>query len=84
MKLDWIIGQTEEEKTKTKQLLQRSSAVFEKLTNILEDYEMSLDRSERDISQFDNPNWEYRQAYRNGFRACLNRIKELIDIEETK
>lgn len=79
MYLDWTKHlKTEEDKKEFEQYLVGSPRIFNRLDDILAEYEKSLDRSEVDPKSFDQPNWDYRQAYKNGYRACLMKMKELI------
>lgn len=56
--------------------------VLNRQKQINEEWEKNLDRSEIDPRQFDTPNWEYRQAWKNGFRAALHQSKTLIDLDQ--
>ena len=83
MKTDWTKNlKTEEEKQELENYLRGSNRLLERLSQILTEYERSLDRSEIDQSVYDKPNWRERQAHKNGYRACLYKIKELIDLKE--
>lgn len=82
MKLDWTKNLKETPAQENfKQQLYRSSDVLSRLSDLLTEYEKSLDRNETDPASFDTPNWDYKQAYKNGYRACLLKIKELVNID---
>lgn len=56
--------------------------VLDRQKQISEEWEKALDRSETDPRQFDTPNWDYRQAWKNGFRAALLQHKTLINLDQ--
>jgi len=56
--------------------------VLERLATLLKTELDGLDRSELDIRTFDQPNWDYRQAFKNGCRAELNFMTKLIDLDQ--
>lgn len=58
-----------------------SKPLLNRLNEILDELEKSLDRSEIKPEVFDNPNWAYLQAYKNGYRGSLEKIKTLISID---
>ena len=58
--------------------------ILDKIKDLLKEEEASLERSELDIKSFDQPNWDYRQAYKNGYRASLHWITKLIDLDQQK
>lgn len=59
-------------------------SVLERLYDILTEKEQSLDRSETNMSVYDNPNWEFRQAHKNGRREELSSLKTLINLDQQK
>jgi len=83
MLLDWTknLG-SEQDKEDFQRRVQNSKEVLDRLSEILTEYEKSLDRSETDLKTYDVPNWDYKQAHKNGYRACLYRIKELINLDQ--
>jgi len=58
-----------------------SKQLLNRLNDILDGIEKDLDRSETKIEAFDNPNWAYLQAYKNGQRSALEKTKTLISID---
>lgn len=59
-----------------------SKDVLERLADILKEEEKQLDRSEMDIKCFEDPNWTYKQAYKNGQRSALQMMIKLIDLDQ--
>lgn len=83
MNLDWTKNlKTEKEIEDFKNSLRGSRRILDRLTELLNEYEKSLNRSELNTKAFEDPNWAYLQAYKNGYRACLEKLKELIDLDQ--
>lgn len=59
-----------------------SKTILDRLKDLLKEQLDALDRSEMDPSVYDTPNWENRQAHKNGFRSCIQRINKLLDIQK--
>lgn len=64
--------------------IQGSKPILDRLKELLKEDEIGLDRSETDIKTFDTPGWDYKQAYKNGYRKCLQMTNELIDLDQQK
>lgn len=75
---------TEEEKERFQNSIYSAKIVLERLKDIIEEDEQTLDRSETDERVYETPNWDYRQAHKNGMRKYLNTIKKLIDLDQQK
>ena len=73
---------TDEEKIRFENEIIGSRRVLERLQQILDEEESNVDRSELDIKTFDQPNWDYRQAYKNGYRASIRTLRKLIDLDQ--
>jgi len=58
--------------------LSASKSVLDRLGELVDERMRSMDISERGLSQFENPNWAYRQAFNNGLRSAFNIVKTLI------
>ena len=74
----------ETEKVEFEKYIKGSKRLLDRLKEIVDEEEQSLNRSETDIKTFDQPNWENRQAYKNGYRACLNIMKKLVNVDQNK
>ena len=61
-----------------------SKALLNRLSEILEEKEQSLDYSETALETYDHNNWPYRQAHKNGYRSAIRSIKHLIDPDHFK
>ena len=68
-------------KKEFEEYLKGSKTIFRRLGEILDDLDKELGRSETKVESFDNPNWAYLQAYKNGHRGCLEKMKTLISLD---
>jgi hypothetical protein len=83
MYLDWTKHLSDPKaKSEFEATVKSCRPALERLTQLIEEKEKSFDRSEMDIDNYDNPNWEFRQAHKNGYRAGLNYIKMLVDLDK--
>lgn len=71
-----------EEKANFEKSIYNAISVLDRLKQIIAEEEQALNRSELDPSVYDKPNWEYRQAHKNGIRQALDRIKKFIDLDQ--
>lgn len=74
----WTKGIAEELKSDFEIQVRNSTSTLSRLYDIIEEKENSINNQEVSISDFDNPSWAYKQAYRNGQKASLKEIKELL------
>lgn len=75
---------TPEEQESFKKEIYSAKRVLEHLKTLIEEDEKMLDRSESDERIYDLPNWDYRQAHKNGVRKYINSIKRLVDLDQQK
>ncbi len=73
---------TDEEKAEFEKSVKHSRWLLDRQYEILCSMERGLDRQEISPKAYDSPNWDYRQAHANGFRQCLNQMKELITLDQ--
>lgn len=64
-----------------KRNLLASRSVLERLQELLDEEKKALDAAELSPKIFDLPNWDYRQAYDNGFKAAIKMVGTLIHID---
>lgn len=75
---------TEEEKENFTNQLIGARPVLQRLSDLLTEKEAELDRSERSQKAYENPNWAYLQAHRNGCAGMLQSIKDLINLDQQR
>jgi len=76
--------QTEEEKQKFRNDIYSARSVLERLTDLINEDESLLDRSETDQRIYDVPNWEYRQAHKNGLRQYMREVRLMTNLDQQK
>jgi hypothetical protein len=83
MFLDWTKNLTDaDEKVKFEANIMSSKTILDRLTQLIDEKEASLTRTELTPSAFEDANWGYKQAFQNGYRAALNQIKILINLDD--
>lgn len=58
--------------------------VLDRIKVLLSEKEETLDRQEMNIEVYNMPNWENRQAHKNGQRSSLAWLKQLVDLDTQK
>lgn len=71
-----------EEKKQFENTVQAAKPVLERLKQLIEQKESSLEFQEMSLTSYDNPNWPYRQAHQNGFKQCLTAYKKLLTLDQ--
>lgn len=66
-------------KKKFEDTVRASRTALERLYEILQEKEGTLNRTETTVQDFDQPNWAHKQAFRNGQKASLKEMRELLD-----
>lgn len=85
MQSAWVKNlKTKEEQERFFNTLQGARPVLERLDELLTEKQDTLDRTERTIKAYDNPNWAYQQAHKNGCASMLMAVKELINLDQQK
>lgn len=80
MYTDWTKHlKDEQDKKDFERTVQGSSQALNRLLDLITEYQDTISLSENDIRIFDQPNWEYRQAFKNGQRCSLQKIRDLIN-----
>lgn len=59
-------------------VLNNSRMLLDRLKTILEQEEAAVDNSDTSIEDFEEPNWAYKQAFRNGQRNILKKLYTLV------
>lgn len=75
---------TEDEKEKFRKEVYSAKGVLERLKDIVaEDFD-ALEYSEIHPDTYEQPNWPYHQAHKNGLRQYMYQIKTLVDLDQQK
>ncbi len=72
---------TEEDKERFKNKLKGSKVVLERLQALLDEEKSGLESAEISSKIYDSPNWDYKQAHTNGFKAALKMVSKLITLD---
>jgi hypothetical protein len=72
----------EESRNDFRRTLFSSKIVLKRLKNILEEEKKSLENSETSGKDFEDGNWAYKQAFRNGERRGLRIVEDLLQFIE--
>lgn len=73
---------TEEEKQRFEGSVKAARPVLERLTTLLEMREQGIESLEGGLKQFDSPSWAYKQAFNNGFKSALSKVKTTINLDQ--
>jgi hypothetical protein len=77
--LDWVKHLKDPTKREEYiQTLRASQTIIERLTTLLEEYEIAIDKTETSLVEYDSPSWAYKQAHRNGQRSTLKYLSDLL------
>lgn len=72
-----------EDKERFENQFKGSQAVLERLQELLDEEKRGLEAAEISPKIYDTPNWDYKQAHTNGFKAALKLVGVLIQTKET-
>lgn len=78
----WVSNLPKDKQEDFKALLRNSTMIFRRLKEILDDEEDTLIRQESSINDFDDSNWYCKQAFRNGDRSRIRKLRDLINFKE--
>lgn len=80
--LVWVQKISDPDKRKEfESLVRNSTTVLGRLLEIVDDRIAHLDNTVTTQNDFDTPNWDYRQAFRNGQRSAFKYIKDLLNLD---
>lgn len=77
--LPWVRHlKDQDSKNRLEQAVRGSVTALARLHDLLEEQELTLNNQEASISDFEDPNWSHKQAFRNGQKNQLKEIKKLL------
>lgn len=79
MNLVWTKHLTDQEEIEKFRDGIKYSWQLDRLYDILTEMKNKEERIEQSTDAYDTPNWDYRQADRNGYNRCLTSIIKLLD-----
>lgn len=74
---------SDEDKVSFERQYNASRPVLDRLKELLDEEKNSLETAEISSKMYDSPNWDYKQAHTNGFKACLKMVNKLISDKES-
>jgi hypothetical protein len=78
LSLEWTKGLDQKAKESLEFTIRNSATALGRLFEILDQREEELTRQECNLKDYDTPNWEVRQAHRNGERSQIRKLKDLL------
>ena len=73
---------TDEEKEQFNKRLKSSRYVLGRLQELLDEEKAGLEAAEISPKIYETPNWDYKQAHTNGFKAALKMVSKLITLDQ--
>lgn len=82
--MEWFKNNpSDKDKEALEYLLNNQSALIDRLREILSAWYKEEERADLTLKDFDNPNWAYLQANRNGAKRALAKVEALFKSVET-
>jgi hypothetical protein len=78
LSLEWTKGVPDERKASFVEVIRNSTIALNRLYEITEEWEEELNRQEIKLDDFAGPNWAQKQAFRNGDRSRIRKLRELL------
>jgi hypothetical protein len=78
----WTKHLKDEQKEQFNNSILGSKAVLDRAVAILKEEESQLNKAELNHKIYDLPNWDYRIAHDNGFKAALQVAIKLLDLDQ--
>lgn len=75
---------TQEEKEIFANQVLAARPVLERLSQLLDEKETQLERSERSLKAYDRPNWAFEQAHKNGYLSSLQNVRDLLNLDQQR
>lgn len=72
---------SEEDKQRFEKTVLASRATLNRLKELLEEEKAGLESAEISPKMYETPNWDYKQAHNNGFKAALKMVSKLIYLD---
>jgi hypothetical protein len=82
---EWFVGIDPAKKQTIEAAIRNSTPLVRQLNLVLDKWEEELTSAESKITDYDTPAWDVRQAHRNGDRARIRKLRDLLSfLKETK
>lgn len=74
----WTQGMDPTRKEAFEKLLRNNSTLVARLHEVLDQWEQDLTAKEITIDDFKEPNWANKQAFRNGDKSRIKKVRDLF------
>lgn len=71
-----------EEKKRFHNAVLGSKTVLNRLQALLDEEKVTLETAEISPKIYELPNWDYKQAHTNGFKAALKMVSKIINLDQ--
>ncbi len=59
-------------------IIRNSTTALSRFYDLVEEKEQTINTQETSIKDFEDPSWAYKAAFRNGQKAALQEVKDLL------
>lgn len=80
LSLEWTAGMDPEQKERFVLVLRNNSLLVDRINAILDQWDREIEKTEFSIKDYDTPNWDVKQAHRNGDRGRIKKLKDLFSL----
>lgn len=84
LSLEWTKGVSPDRKEGIVLAIRNSTVVAAQVLKLCDEWEAELTAAETKVADFDTPSWAYKQAYRNGDRARIRKLRDLFSFIKEK
>mgnify|MGYP000414365346 CR=1 FL=1 len=78
----WTAHLTDKEKENFKDRLIRNKDLFDRMSEIMDMELNSMETVELSPKAFETPSWSHKQAFFNGYKACIKTLNKLTDLRK--
>jgi hypothetical protein len=75
---EWIKTVPQDKREGFEEAVRNSVTALGRLYDLLDEWEEELNRQETKLADFESPNWAVKQAYRNGDRSRIRKLRDLL------
>lgn len=80
LSVEWTQGMTPDQKEAFEKVIRNNSTLVKRLLEILDKWEAEANAKELSIDDFKEPNWANKQAFRNGDKSRIKKVKDLFTL----
>lgn len=80
LSVEWTQGMDPEQKKAFEQNIRNNSVLVNRFLEIIDRWEKETTARELTIDDFKEPNWANKQAFRNGDKSRIKKVKDLFTL----